>query len=146
MVAHLLLALLAFQAAPVYHGQVELPITLLTSSAVSLPRGKYELEVRVEKKEYTLFLKQQKLVAAVAGKLLDGTIRSTIPLVGTILLWPNESDKIDTKSKLSPYLNDLSWKATLRFYKSADSASNEVQAVLIERGNRIGFSLYSAKP
>jgi hypothetical protein len=67
--------------------------------------------------------------------------------VGTVVLWPaNAAEKQEPKSKLSPYLTNISWQAVLRLYRSRENSGKQVHALLQVKSGKIEFPLYLEKP
>jgi len=148
------------QTRPHYESEVRLPMDLYTKEGVLLQTGKFSLEVRLEKgHDSLLFLRQKKAVATVLAQASEDKkedSRATplgIPILGTLHLAPVGSlDKEEnTKSTASEYFPSLSWKASLRVYKSANPESPEVNFVFLERDSsgkplRRDFRLFLKKP
>jgi hypothetical protein len=142
--------LLAATAAPqpAYHGEVALPVELYTGSAAHLEARKYEVEIRLDEGRYALaFLDNNKLIDSVPGRPPTADSAFTVPLVGAVLLWPaDDKEKAEPKSKLSPYLTNISWNAVLRIYRSRESSNKEVRALLRIGEKTVEFPLYLEKP
>lgn len=127
-----------------YKGDVRLPLELYTASGESIPSGKQELEIRSEGDGYVLvFRSGEKRIASIQGKTGARAAGFSIPVVGTILLWPVKA--APTKSSISPYLTNLSWSATLRLYQASEPSSKELRAILRDKGKRVEFPLFSER-
>jgi hypothetical protein len=140
--------LLAAAGAPAYRGEVALPLELYTPAGRRLEARKYQIEIRQDETRYRLvFLDNDKPVDSVPGRAPSGEKIFTVPIVGTVVLWPaNTSEKQEPKSKLSPYLTNISWQAVLRVYRSRENSGNEVHALLQVKSRQIEFPLYLKKP
>src|SRR5437868_7187205 len=130
-------------AAPVYRGEVDLPAEIFTPDGSSISRGKHPLEVRKQGDRYTLvFTGLEKQAATLEGVPFTGLDSFVQPVMGTILLWPaNEPTAEESRSKLSPYLTNVDWKATLRLYRSSNPQNEELRVVLADGPKRIQFTL-----
>jgi len=149
--SHLLLALLlAGPGQAIYRGEVRLPLELYTASGETIPSGKQDLEIRSEGTEYFLvFISGQKRIASIPGKAVNGAPGFNMPVVGTVLLQRVEEEKKEAsemKSRISPYLTNLSWKATLRLYQAAAPSNKELRAVFRDEAKRVEFPLFSERP
>jgi hypothetical protein len=142
--------LFLFLAGPslLYRGEVDLPEVVFTPDGKSVPPGKHALEVRTEDGHYALVISgpEKQSIA------LDGVPFSTLgpfvqPVVGVVLLWPAAEPAVeDTKSKISPYLTNVDWRATLRIYQSSNPQDEEIRAVLADGPKRMQFTLFRSKP
>ncbi len=150
MIVRLLVCAWVMAAAnsPAYRGEHTLPMELYTPSGAHLEARKYPIEIRQEGSRYQLvFLDKDKAVDSVPGRYPAGEQTFTVPLMGVVVLWPPEpADKAEPKSKLSPYLTNISWQAVLRVYRSNRSSDREVHALLRVKGETIEFPLYLEKP
>ncbi len=153
--SHLLLALLlSGPGQPIYRGEVRLPLELYTAGGETIPSGKHDLEIRLAGSEYLLvFVSGQKTIASIPGKAFSGTSGFNMPVVGTVLLQRVEEEKkeekkeaSEMKSRISPYLTNLSWKATLRLYQAAAPSNKELRAVFRDETKRVEFALFSERP
>jgi hypothetical protein len=140
--------LLAASGALVYQGEVALPLELYTPAGKRLEARKYQIEVRQDGSRYQLaFLDHDKPVDSVQGRSPSGEKIFTVPIVGTVVLWPaNAKDKQEPKSKLSPYLTNISWQAVLRLYRSRENSGKEVHALLQVKSGKVEFPLYLERP
>jgi hypothetical protein len=134
--------------APAYRGEVTLPMDLYTPSGTHLEARKYQIEIRQEGSRYQLaFVDKDKAVDTVPGRSPNAENVFTVPITGVVVLWPPEpAEKPEPKSKLSPYLTNISWQAVLRVYRSHQSSDREVHALLRAKGQTIEFPLYLEKP
>jgi hypothetical protein len=153
--SHLLLALLLTgPGQAIYRGEVRLPLELYTAGGEIIPSGKQDLEIRLAGSEYLLvFVSGQKMIASIPGKAANATPGFNMPVVGTILLQRVEEEKkeekkeaSEMKSRISPYLTNLSWKATLRLYQATAPSSKELRAVFRDEAKRVEFPLFSERP
>jgi hypothetical protein len=115
--------------AETYKGQITLPIDLYTTEGTGLPKGKYEIQVNVDKQRFLLsFHSAGKSVAELAGHEMQGdlfNLPATVPLVGTQYL-RSSAEPVQTaqerqysKTGLPQYAEEArDWKATMRVYKS----------------------------
>jgi hypothetical protein len=120
-------------AAESYTGSLILPGDLYTREGASLPRGKYEIKIRVDNDQYSLaFHSDGKAETVIAGEQIQGDLfkfPATIPMVGTHHL-RSSADPVQTaqerqfsKTGLPQYAEETrEWKATVRIYR-ADSGS-----------------------
>jgi hypothetical protein len=125
-----------------YKSDIKLPVDMYTADGVRLGKGHFDLEVRSEKGHYSLlFLDKNKTVARLSGETVGKGLEDSkescpsVPLVGTTLLLPNtptEKGK-STAATIAPHLPNLSWKATLRVYKSADPSDKTVRFIFQEK-------------
>jgi len=149
--SHLLLALLlSGPGQPIYRGEVRLPLELYTAGGETIPSGKHDLEIRLAGSEYLLvFVSGQKTIASIPGKAFSGASGFNMPVIGTVLLQRVEEEKKEAsemKSRISPYLTNLSWKATLRLYQAAAPSNKELRAVFRDEAKRVEFPLFSERP
>jgi hypothetical protein len=148
MLFQILTLLLLAEPVPVYRGEVDLPGEVFTADGASITRGKHPLEVRMQGDRYTLVVAgPEKQSASLEGVPFTGLDWFVRPVVGTILLWSaKEPPAEESRSKLSPYLTNVDWRATLRLYRSTDPQNEELRAVLADGPKRIQFTLFSSKP
>jgi hypothetical protein len=134
--------------APVYRSEVALPVELYTAAGTRLEARKYQIEIRLDEGRYGLaFLENDKLIDSVPGRPQSEGAAFTVPLMGAVLLWPvDPKEKGEPKSKLSPYLTNISWQAVLRVYRSRESSNSEVRALLRVAEKTVEFQLYLEKP
>ncbi len=137
-----------------YQGVMTLPIDLEALNGVRLQKGKHEIEIRLEKKEYLLFVRSSdKVESVIKGKQAEGDLFSlpgTIPIVGTHYL-RSSADAVQTaqerqfsKTGLPQYAEETrSWKSTLRVYKDAKGSVFMIFQLLGDGGNsiRVDFEL-----
>src|ERR1700722_17093185 len=134
--------------APIYRSEVPLPLALYTAAGTRLEARKYQIEIRSDEGRYSLaFLENDKVIDSVPARPPSDGSAFTVPLTGTVLLWPVDSkEKAEPKSKLSPYLTNISWRAVLRVYRSRESSNSDVR-VLVRVGEKtVEFPLYLEKP
>jgi hypothetical protein len=145
-----LLSGLLFWADPVavYRGAVVFPGDVFAPDGSSVSQGKHDFEIRVRDDRYVLaFPGPERQTVTIPGKPYKELDSFTIPVVGTLLLWPvKEPPPDESRSKTSPYLTNLDWHATLRIYRSSNPESAELRAVFQEGTRRIEFAMFSAKP
>ena len=134
--------------APIYRSEVALPLELYTPAGTRLEARKYQIEIRQDEGRYWLaFLENGKLIDSVPGRSPSEGASFTVPLVGAVLLWPvDANEKSELKSKLSPYLTNISWRAVLRVYGSRESSKTEVRALMRVGEKTVEFPLYTEKP
>jgi hypothetical protein len=134
--------------APIYRSEVGLPVELYTAAGTRLEAHKYQIEIRLDEGRYSLaFLENDKLIDSVPGRPPSEGAAFTVPLMGAVLLWPVDSkEKSEPKSKLSPYLTNISWRAVLRVYRSRETANREVRALMRVGEKTVEFPLYLEKP
>jgi hypothetical protein len=146
----MILPLFLFLAAPapLYRGEVSLPQEVFTPDGKSIPPGKHPLEVRSEGGRYTLTIAgPEKENVSLEGTPFAGLGAFVRPLVGVVLLWPAaEPTAEEARSKISPYLTNVDWKATLRIYQSSNPQDEELRAVLADGSKRTQFTLFRSKP
>ena len=137
MFVFLLAVLLAYQ------GEIDLSVRLATPGGKSFGPGKFQVEIRRQGQDYVLaFLSNGQLTASIASAPAT-SLPLGIPIAPAILLWPPPAGgKSETRSKLSPYLTDISWEATLRLYRSVDPSRAEARAVVRVPGKRLEFPLF----
>jgi hypothetical protein len=130
--------------APIYQGEVPLPLELYTAAGTRLEARKYQIEIRQDEGRYWLaFLENNKLIDSVPGRPPSEGASFTVPLMGAVLLWPVSSkEKSEPKSKLSPYLTNISWQAVLRVYRSRENSHSEVRAQMRVGEKTVEFPLY----
>ena len=138
----------AITPATIYRSEVPLPVQLYTPAGTRLEARKYQIEIRQDEGRYWLaFLENDKLVDSVPGRSPSEGASFTVPLLGAVLLWPVESkEKSEPKSKLSPYLTNISWRAVLRVYRSRENSNSEVRALMRLGEKTVEFPLYLEKP
>jgi hypothetical protein len=139
-----------------YKSDFQLPVDLYTADGVLLRKGRFDLEVGSENGHYLLFFRDKnktiaRLSGQTAGKGLEESKESSpsVPLVGTTLLLPDtpkEKGK-GTTATVAPHLPNLSWKATLRAYKSSDPSDKTVRFIFHEKQDsghetRVHFTLF----
>jgi hypothetical protein len=141
------------QSVASYQGDIQLPVDLYTSDGVRLAQGRFDLEVRSDDGHYSLlFLDKTKTVARLSGQTVSKGPEDSkqscpcVPLVGTTLLWPNKPTEKGKTTAAAPHLPYLSWKATLRVYKSTDPSDKTVRFAFQEKQDsgqeiRVQFSL-----
>jgi hypothetical protein len=142
-----------------YKSDIQLPVDMYTGDGVLLQKGHFDLEVRSEGGHYSLlFLDKNKTIARLNGQTVGKGLEESkdlcpcIPLLGTTLLLPNtpiEKGK-GTAAAVAPRLPNLSWKATLRVYKSPNPSDKEVRFIFQEKENsgqqiRVHFRLFLKK-
>jgi hypothetical protein len=134
--------------APVYRGEVDLPEEVFAPDGKSIPAGKHALEVRTEGGRYTLVIAgPEKQTVTLEGLPFSELGAFVQPLVGVVLLWPAaEPTAEEARSKLSPYLTKVDWRATLRIYRSSNAQDEELRAVLADGPKRFQFTLFRSKP
>jgi len=134
--------------APIYRSEVPLPLELYTAAGTHLEARKYQIEIRLDEGRYSLaFLDNGKVIDSVPGQPPSDASAFTVPLMGAVLLWPVDSkEKSEPKSKLSPYLTNISWQAVLRVYRSRESSNSEVRALMRIGEKTVEFPLYLEKP
>lgn len=157
-------ASLRSQVAPLYTGQVELPISLYTAEKVELEKGKYDLEIRTSQSGYVLaFLSDGKVLASVnAQSAVSGN--SEVPLVGTIYLYPGKSSDaasekhnggahgVDNKDfVLAEFLQIRPWNASMRVYKCRNPVDAAVYFIFQRKAGSSAYSttefkLFRTKP
>ena len=125
-----------------YQGEIDLPVRLATSAGKSFGPGKFQVEIRRQGQDYVLaFLSGGQLTASITSAPA-ASVSLGMPIAPATLLWPPPAaGKSETRSKLSPYLSDISWEATLRLYGSPDPSASEGRAVLRVPGKRLEFPL-----
>ena len=135
-------------ATTLYHGSLNLPLEVFTADGAPVSPGKHDLEIRHQGDRYLLaFPGPEKHLVAFPGAAYNGLDSFTIPVVGTVLLWPvKEPPPEETRSKTSPYLTNLDWHATLRIYRSSNPESGEIRAFLQEGTRHVAFTLFRTKP
>lgn len=145
---------------PYYKGVIKLPVDLYTLEGTRLEIGRYDVEVRLEKKYHVLvFLADGKAKTVLSGQLADGdsfVLPATIPLIGTHYLQssmvPVEAAQERQFSKTGlPHFAEQTreWNAAIRAYKSIDVP--DVWFVFEERQSesrwkRVDFKLVSKSP
>ena len=143
-------------AAESYKGSIVLPIDLHTLEGVPVPKGKHEIEIRVDKDRYSLaFHSDGKVDTVITGQQIQGdlfNLPATIPIVGTHYL-RSAADPIQTaqerqfsKTGLPQYAEEArEWKATVRVYKASSGSVFMVFQIRDGRGKskRMDFELSS---
>jgi hypothetical protein len=134
--------------APIYRSEVPLPLELYTPAGTRLEPRKYQIEIRLDEGRYSLaFLENDKVIDSVPARPPSDGSAFTVPLTGTVLLWPVDSkEKGEPKSKLSPYLTNISWRAVLRVYRSRESSNSDVRVLMRVGEKTVEFPLYLEKP
>lgn len=130
-----------------YSGEIELPAGLYAPSGESFGPGKFAIELRRQGEDYRLnFLRGGKIAASIPSAPA-GSAALNVPLAPTTLLWPPPpARKDEIRSKMSPYLANISWEAALRLYGSADPAIKEVCARVRAQGRNLEFPLSLGRP
>ena len=125
-----------------------LPHEIFAPDGASVAQGKHDFEIRAHDGQYVLaFLRPEKNSVSIPGTPHKEADSFTVPVTGTVLLWPaKQPQPEESRSKVSPYLTNLDWRATLRLYRSSNPDSNEVRAVFQEGERRIDFVLFRTKP
>jgi hypothetical protein len=143
-------------AAESYRGSIILPIDLYTSKGVPVPKGKHEIEIRVDKDRYFLaFHSDDKVDTVITGQQIQGdlfNLPATIPIVGTHYL-RSSADPMQTaqerqfsKTGLPQYAEEArEWKATLRAYKAESGSVFAIFQIRNRNGKlkRVDFELSS---
>jgi hypothetical protein len=143
-------------AAESYRGSIILPIDLHTSKGVPVPKGKHEIEIRVDKDRYFLaFHSDDKVDTVITGQQIQGdlfNLPATIPIVGTHYL-RSSADPMQTaqerqfsKTGLPQYAEEArEWKATLRAYKAESGSVFAIFQIRNRNGKlkRVDFELSS---
>ncbi|HEX2521550.1 MAG TPA: hypothetical protein VHP35_05435, partial [Terriglobia bacterium] len=143
-------------AAESYKGSIVLPIDLYTPKGVPVPKGKHEIEIRVDKDRYFLaFHSDGKADAVITGQQIQAdlfNLPATIPIVGTHYL-RSSADPIQTaqerqfsKTGLPQYAEETrEWKATVRVYKEGSGSVFMVFQIRdgSGKGKRVDFELSS---
>jgi hypothetical protein len=141
-------------AAESYKGSIILPIDLYTPKGVPVPKGKHEIEIRVDKDRYFLaFHSDGKADTVITGQQIQGdlfNLPATIPIVGTHYL-RSSADPIQTaqerqfsKTGLPQYAEETrEWKATVRVYKASSGSVFMVFQIRdgSGKGKRVDFEL-----
>ena len=138
--------LLASSAALLYHGEIDLPVELYTTDGISLGPGKFQVKIRQESQRYALVFLNEGKQAAKIMSVPAGVWSAGVPLAPTTLLWPPPQEKAEIRSKISPYLANLCWEATLRVYRSAEPSGKEIRAIFQAPTKQIEFPLFLEKP
>src|SRR5438874_3762643 len=115
-------------AAPSYKGVMRVPIDLITADGVRLEKGQYQLEVKLEAKDYVMCFSSGGHVKAVvkpAPQSDTAVASASIPVVGTHYLRPSTEPLLTgeerrfSKTGRTQYEEEArQWKATLRVYKT----------------------------
>jgi len=143
-------------AAESYRGSIVLPINLYTLEGVPLPKGKHEIEIRVDQDRYSLaFHSDGKADTVITGQQIQGdlfNLPATIPIAGTHYL-RSAADPMQTaqerqfsKTGLPQYAEEArEWKATLRAYKAESGSVFAIFQIRDRNGKlkRVDFELSS---
>jgi hypothetical protein len=144
-----------------YRGELELDTTVYTRDGVELKKGKFEIEIRSEKRhQFLVFLRGGDVIARLNGEPVDNEgkdkKRPDVPLTGTVYLYPPEIPREPPKEEASSvtfaeHLRGRPWKAALRVYGEPSSLNDEVDCVLEEetkpgQWSRTQFNLFLKKP
>ena len=143
-------------AAESYKGSIILPIDLYAPKGVPVPKGKHEIEIRVDKDRYSLALHSDgKADTVITGQQIQGdlfNLPATIPIVGTHYL-RSSADPVQTaqerqfsKTGLPQYAEEVrEWKATVRVYKGSSGSVFMVFQIRdgSGKGKRVDFELSS---
>lgn len=138
-----------------YHGEIRLPVDLLTSNGVLVKSGKFDVQILLQPGEFSLlFLEGKKIIAKIPEHKLPNAenlnnTHQTLPLVGTLLLTSSKSlekQNVEDK-KQDPYIPKFDWRATLRAYRSATFDNSEIIFNLQHRDDsgklsKINFKMY----
>ncbi|MDE2963667.1 MAG: hypothetical protein OXU26_07125 [Acidobacteriota bacterium] len=150
------LGAVAQEAPPTYKGSLRLPLELQTRQGQPVPRGKVDLEVRLEQKTWLLFSQGEQALARVEGKVLEGDAQDlpgAVPLLGTVFLQSSavplrsDFDRRYSKTGKPQYREEsYDWRGTLRVHRPLNPRSREVYFIFHERGQderhrRIQFTL-----
>jgi hypothetical protein len=139
--------LLAAVGVPIYRGEVALPADWYTPSGTHLEARKYPIEIRQSEGGLSLaFLDGDRVVDSIPGRPPRADQDFTVPQLGAVLLWPVTSKPTEPKSKLSPYLTNISWEAVLRIYGARKKPNTELRALLRVKDKTVEFPLYLEKP
>jgi hypothetical protein len=143
-------------AAESYKGSLVLPVDLYTREGTRLPKGKYEIQIRVDNDRYSLaFHSDDKVDTVITGQQIQGdlfNLPATIPIVGTHYLRssadPTQTaqDRQFSKTGLPQYAEEArEWKATVRVYKASSGSAFMVFQIRDGSGKdkRVDFELSS---
>ena len=150
------LGAVAQEAPPTYKGSLRLPLELQTRQGQPVPKGKVDLEVRLEQKTWLLFSQGEQALARVEGKVLEDDAQDlpgAVPLLGTVFLQASavplrsDFDRRYSKTGKPQYREEsYDWRGTLRVHRPLNPQSREVYFIFHERGQderhrRIQFTL-----
>jgi len=144
-----------------YLGEIDLPSTLYTGDGTELEKGRFQIEIRVEKsRHFLVFMRDGEIISLVNERKREtGEEANKSPdlaMLGTVYLHPPVPPKVrehEEKSTVTfaEHLKNRLWKAALRVYRSSDPQSNEVDFQLDEEikpgeWSRADFGLFLKKP
>jgi len=128
------------QISTTYAGDLELPMPLYTRDGTRLEKGKFQIEIRLEKgRHFLAFLRNRQLVSLVDEQPANSAEGSAqlpdLPIIGTVYLrsagTPLAKEEKATVT-FAEHLGSRPWKADIRVYRYSDPQKNEVYFLLEE--------------
>lgn len=145
LLALLLISSLSGQEAASYVTRLHLPRDLYTANGVTLEKGNYDLQLRIEDGHCSLtFLNEERTVAVVAGSPHEkgASEEWVVPVLGTLFLrstsvpiGTDEERHYSETGQAQYEYEKRNWKTTLRVYRSVRSDEKEIRFVFRQIGD-----------